>query len=141
MNSNSTVQEWIDGFEKAIQEKFNKKIYLLAISNDIIRVDMDSIAKIVCATSAVSRDDLFSKNRSRQIVNARHVSMFLCYKYTSYSLKEIGKHFGGRDHTTVIHAMKTIKDRLSVQDELLTVVFTKSENIIKTLLYEEGSAK
>ena len=60
-----------------------------------------------------------------ELVNARHVAMFLCRELTSSSLISIGKYFGGRDHSTVIHACKTIEDRLqqegSFEKQLLVI--------------------
>ena len=54
-------------------------------------------------------DDLLrGKSRKKEIAMARQVAMFLCKEMTHYSLKSIGLHFGGRDHTTVIHANRTI---------------------------------
>lgn len=141
MNNEATIQEWVTGFEKFMQEKFQRKIYLLALSDDSVRLDMSSIARIVCSVANISLESLFSESRVREIANARHITMMLCYQYTSYSLHAIGKHFGGRDHTTVIHARKTVNERLFVKDKLTTLVFTKSERIIKTLISEEGTAK
>ena len=47
-----------------------------------------------------------------ELVNARHMAMFLCRELTSSSLISIGKYFGGRDHSTVIHACRTIEERV-----------------------------
>ena len=50
------------------------------------------------------------KTRKREIVVARQVSMYLAKEYTNMSLKSIGSHFGGRDHSTVIHAIQSINN-------------------------------
>ncbi|HVZ94450.1 MAG TPA: helix-turn-helix domain-containing protein, partial [Phycisphaerales bacterium] len=57
----------------------------------------------------VKLTDLQSKRRQRSIVQPRQVCMYLIRKNTRYSLEEIGGHFGGRDHTTVLHAVRTIE--------------------------------
>ena len=57
----------------------------------------------------VSMDDLCGSSRSRSLVMARQIAMYLCRELTDLSLPKIGAHFGGRDHTTVIHANKKIE--------------------------------
>ncbi|MEL6413198.1 MAG: helix-turn-helix domain-containing protein, partial [Bacteroidota bacterium] len=52
------------------------------------------------------------KSRKREVVLARQTAMYLSKKYTNHSLKSIGDYFGGRDHSTVIHALQTINDLL-----------------------------
>ncbi len=54
-------------------------------------------------------DDLCSSSRSRVLVNARQIAMYLCRELTELSLPKIGQHFGGRDHTTVMHADRKIR--------------------------------
>ena len=64
-----------------------------------------------------------------ELVNARHTGMFLCRELTSSSLISIGKYFGGRDHSTVIHACKTIEEKVG-QD----AAFSNQINLIKQKL-------
>ena len=54
--------------------------------------------------------DILSKRRSRSVARPRQMAMFLAKELTNYSLPEIGEAFGGRDHTTVIHACKKITE-------------------------------
>lgn len=51
--------------------------------------------------------------RTRQIARPRQIAMYLCRKLTNHSLPAIGRHFGGRDHTTVLHAERTVADLLA----------------------------
>lgn len=62
------------------------------------------IQDLVCATLDVSLVHLFSTRRTRRIVRARQVAMLMCVEYTVASYPAIGRRFGGRDHTTVLHA-------------------------------------
>ncbi len=63
-------------------------------------------------------DDLLrAKTRKREIVQARQISMFFAKELTKASLKTIGMHFGGRDHSTVIHAVQTVNDLISIDKE------------------------
>ena len=57
----------------------------------------------------VTIDDLCGSSRSRVLVNARQISMYLCRELTELSLPKIGQQFGGRDHTTVMHADRKIR--------------------------------
>jgi chromosomal replication initiator protein len=73
------------------------------------QVTIDNIQKEVADYYRIRTSDLLSSNRSRSIARPRQVAMTLAKELTSYSLPEIGKAFGGRDHTTVLHANKKIK--------------------------------
>ncbi len=78
--------------------------------NRIIRVH--DIIKSVSEFYQVSKADLFSARRHRSIVRPRQIGMYLAKLLTSRSLPEIGRRFGGRDHTTVLHAVRKIDDLL-----------------------------
>ena len=62
--------------------------------------------------------DLIAARRARAVARPRQVAMFLCKTLTSRSLPEIGRGFGGRDHTTVIHAVKKIEELRSVDAQI-----------------------
>lgn len=81
-------------------------------------VGMDSIQKTTADYYKIKVADLFSKKRTRAIARPRQVAMWLCREVTNHSFPEIGDGFGGRDHTTVIHAVKTI-DSLRTKDNEL----------------------
>jgi chromosomal replication initiator protein len=74
------------------------------------RVTIESIQKTVADYYKVRLADLLSKRRSRSVARPRQVAMALAKELTSHSLPEIGGAFGGRDHTTVLHAFKRIKE-------------------------------
>ena len=61
---------------------------------------------------------LFGPSRQRQVVLARAVAMYLCRSTGNISLELLGKHFGGRDHTTVLHSCRSIQRRLKHDHEL-----------------------
>ena len=75
---------------------------------------IDEIQRRTSAVLGLDRGDLSSAKRSRRLVYARQVAMYLCRELTDHSLPAIAQHFGGRDHTTVLHAHRKI------QRELLT---------------------
>ena len=86
--------------------------------------------KIITKYSGES--EMLSQRRSRPLARPRQIAMYLAKKMTSRSLPEIGRRFANRDHTTVIHAVKTIT-RLSEQDDEMK----KNINQIKSLLLEQ----
>jgi hypothetical protein len=69
-----------------------------------------TIQRAVCEHYAISLPDLLSGRRTRALVLARRVAVWLCRRLTPYSLPAIGHHFGGRDHTTMLHAARRIDE-------------------------------
>jgi chromosomal replication initiator protein len=84
---------------------------LKSIVHDIdSEVGIDYIQKTVSEYFKVTIDQLKDKTRKKEIVMARQLAMYFSKEYTNLSLKTIGYHFGGRDHSTVIHAVQTVND-------------------------------
>jgi chromosomal replication initiator protein len=77
------------------------------------RVRIEDIQRIVSRHYNVSKADLLSARRTRTIVRPRQIAMYLAKVLTPRSLPEIGRRFGGRDHTTVLHAVRKIEDLIS----------------------------
>jgi len=76
------------------------------------QVHIQTIVDAVTAFYNVKVTDLQSKRRQRSIALPRQVCMFFARKHTRFSLEEIGGYFGGRDHTTVMHAVRTVEERI-----------------------------
>ena len=85
---------------------------LLALQDK--QVSIDNIQRVVAEYYKIKVSDLHSKRRSRSVARPRQVAMSLAKELTNHSLPEIGEAFGGRDHTTVLHACRKIK---SLQEE------------------------
>ncbi len=85
---------------------------------DVARVRIDDILKVVGRHYNVARADLLSPRRARSIVRPRQVGMYLAKKLTPRSLPEIGRRFGGRDHSTVLHAVRKIEELMLVDEQL-----------------------
>jgi len=81
---------------------------LLAVRDRLVTIP--NIQKTVCDYYQVRNSDLLSKKRNRSIARPRQVAMFLSKKMTRHSLPEIGEAFGGRDHTTVLHAFRKVTE-------------------------------
>ena len=69
----------------------------------------ETIIEAVCDWFDVTPDKLVIKSRKREYVVARQVSMYFLKQYTTMSLRKIGETFGGRDHTTAIHSVRTVQ--------------------------------
>lgn len=88
---------------------------LLAVQEKLVSID--NIMRTVAEYYKIKVAELLSKRRSRSVARPRQVAMALCKELTNHSLPEIGDAFGGRDHTTVLHACKQIKQlRASTAD-------------------------
>lgn len=93
------------------------KLMLKDIVRDIDKIiSCDEIQREVGNFFHVKVNDMKSKSRSSEYITARHTAMYLCRKLTNMSLPQIGREFGGRDHSTVVHAIKTIDKRI-ISDE------------------------
>ena len=73
-------------------------------------ITLELIQKLICSYFNITSEDIMSKKRTKEIAFARQVAMYLCREMTDSSLPQIGEYFGGRDHTTVLHAYKTIEE-------------------------------
>jgi chromosomal replication initiator protein len=82
------------------------------------RVKIEDIQRIVARQYNVSRADLLSSRRTANVVRPRQVAMYLAKTLTLRSLPEIGRRFGGRDHTTVLHAVRKIENLVSTDSAL-----------------------
>ncbi len=80
-------------------------------------VGIDFIQKTVSEYFNVSLEDLKAKTRKKEIVIARQTAMYFAKEYTNHSLKSIGYHFGGRDHSTVIHAVQSVNDMIDTDSK------------------------
>ena len=82
------------------------------------RVRIEDILKMVSRHYKVPRNELLSARRSRDVVRPRQIAMFLAKALTSRSLPEIGRRFGGRDHTTVLHSVRKVEQMIKDDVEL-----------------------
>jgi chromosomal replication initiator protein len=95
------------------------------------RVKIEDIQKLVATRYNVSRSDILSERRTAAVVRPRQIAMYLSKVLTLRSLPEIGRRFGGRDHTTVLHAVRKIEKQLTDDHTLLDEV-----ELLKRMLQE-----
>lgn len=89
---------------------------LLSLQDKLVTIE--NIQKTIAEYYKVKVADLLSKRRNRSIARPRQMAMALAKELTNYSLPEIGDYFGGRDHTTVIHACRKVKELIQVEHGL-----------------------
>jgi chromosomal replication initiator protein len=117
---NRNVRELVGGLNKLIAyaQLTGQKVSLQLAEEqltDILsanrrRITIDEIQRTVCQFYRVDRTEMASKRRARAVVRPRQVAMYLAKVLTPRSYPEIGRKFGGRDHSTVIHAVRLIED-------------------------------
>lgn len=108
----------IDRIDLALAKKILKDMIKDTKSN----ISIDSIQNHVAEYFGFESNKLKDKTRKQEVVEARQIAMFLAKKLTKSTFKTIGLHFGGRDHSTVIHAITTVEDRLSTNSKLKRVI-------------------
>lgn len=98
--------------KKEMDLELAKQILKNIVTDIDSEVGIDYIQKTVSDYFNVAQEDLKAKTRKKEIVIARQVAMYFSKDYTNHSLKSIGYHFGGRDHSTVIHAVQSVNDMI-----------------------------
>lgn len=108
------------------QSTLNKKEIDLDLAKAVLKnyvkthtkeLTIHDIQKMVCEFYDVDYDQMLSKSRKRDITQPRQITMYLAKKFTNNSLKAIGEHFTGRDHTTVIHSCNTVENLLDTDPD------------------------
>ncbi len=99
-------------------ERVDELLAHLVGSGEPRRVRIEDIQRIVARHYNVSRQELVSNRRTRVIVKPRQIAMYLSKTLTPRSFPEIGRRFGGRDHTTVLHAVRKIEELISGDSKL-----------------------
>ena len=98
------------------------------------KVTIDLIQTIVCKFFKISKNEMLSSRRSRYLVRPRQTAIYLTKILTSKSLPEIGREFANRDHTTVIHSIKTIENLKKNDNELCNSI----DNLKNQILYNKS---
>jgi chromosomal replication initiator protein len=99
-----------------------KKIVKEIATDRKVNVTVESITKVVCSYMSIAENKIRDKTRKKEIVLARQLAMYLSKELTKSSLKSIGLQFGGRDHSTVIHACNSIEESISKDTNMRDIV-------------------
>ena len=139
--NNTNIRELIGILNRVIAfSRVHNKVLNISDCKNILKdvfsqikvITVDKIQNVVSNYFNIALSEMLSQRRSRPLARPRQIAMYLAKKMTTRSLPEIGRRFANRDHTTVIHAVKTIT-RLSEQDDEMK----KNINQIKSLLLEQ----
>ncbi|TDI70189.1 MAG: chromosomal replication initiator protein DnaA [Bacteroidetes bacterium] len=85
------------------------------IKDTRVTLSIEEIQRLACEYFSIEEDLVRAKTRKREVVQARQVAMYFCKQLTQHSLKTIGLHFGGRDHSTVIHANQSVENQIDTE--------------------------
>ncbi len=103
--------------KKEIDIDLAKRVMKNFVRTAAKELTIENIQKLVCEFFNLPYDRLLAKTRKREVVQARQITMYLAKKFTKSSLKNIGEHFGGFDHTTVIHSCQTVENLMDTDTE------------------------
>ncbi|HKK45093.1 MAG TPA: chromosomal replication initiator protein DnaA [Balneolaceae bacterium] len=95
-----------------IEPRMAKQVLKDMIQESHTTISIEQIQNYVCEYFGIDTNKVREKTRKQEIVEARQIAMYLAKQFTDSSLKTIGLHFGGRDHSTVIHAISTVEERM-----------------------------
>ena len=95
-----------------IEPQMAKRVLKDMIQESNTTISIEQIQNYVCEYFGIDTNKVREKTRKQEIVEARQIAMYLAKQFTDSSLKTIGLHFGGRDHSTVIHAISTVEERM-----------------------------
>lgn len=115
--------------KREIDVDLAKQVLNSIVDSQDVEINADYIQDFVSEFFDVSVELLKSKTRRREIVVARQVGMYLTKEFTNLSLKSIGYHYGGRDHTTVIHAINTVNDLIDTDMKFSNTIDDLLKNV------------
>ena len=135
----TSVRELVGAINRVVSfSRIYKKLPNLAETKVVLKdllnlsenkVTIDQIQTVVCKFFKISKNEMLSSRRSRYLVRPRQTAIYLTKILTSKSLPEIGREFSNRDHTTIIHSVKTI-EKLKVKDQDMVDNINKLKNQI-----------
>ncbi|RCK73287.1 MAG: Chromosomal replication initiator protein DnaA [Ignavibacteriae bacterium] len=112
-----------------ISMEIAKEVVRQVVGEIKTHITIEDIQRIVCQYFDIPENYIRAKNRKQEVVIARQYAMYLCKEITNSSLKTIGLHFGGRDHSTVIHAIQTIEDLVKSDQKYADILQTLRNKI------------
>lgn len=110
------LETWREMTGKSVTLPAARKV-LCDLERDCARqIRLDDVERAVCDAAGLTTEELRSKSRARRVTRPRMVAMYLCRKHTTAALREIGGHFGGRNHSTVLSADRSVSGWLTGSD-------------------------
>lgn len=115
--------------KKAITMDLARQLVERFVHNSTQEVSIEYIVNVVCNHLNIATEEFYSKSKKREMVQARQLAMHFAKKYTKCSLATIGQQCGGKDHATVIHALKTVSNLLETDKQFRTLASEIEKNI------------
>ncbi len=117
-------------YNKEIDLELAKRIVCKVISSEKKEVTVDDILRVVCQHFHLEPSAIHTKSRKREVVQARQIAMYLAKDFTNLSTAKIGSLIGNRDHATVLHAFKTVKE-LGEVDKAFRAELDEIQSVLK----------
>ncbi|MBQ1747388.1 MAG: chromosomal replication initiator protein DnaA, partial [Bacteroidales bacterium] len=103
--------------KKPISIELAREVTGNLVGEESYSITMDAVQKTVCDYFGITREDMLSQSRKRQLVQARQIAMYMSRTLINCSLSTIGEELGGRDHATVMHACSTVADLIATDKQ------------------------
>jgi hypothetical protein len=97
----------------------------------VYTTQVQQILEIVCRATGITEKEMLSKSRERRIVIPRQVFCWLAAKYSNESLVEIARFLGGKHHTTIMHSIQQVNDKIDIYDEATMEVMDICVNLMR----------
>ena len=107
---------------REINLELAKEVVRTIVKDSNVKVSIEEIQRVVCEHFGIPSDMIRAKTRKQEVVVARQIAMYLCKELTDASFKTIGLHFGGRDHSTVIHACQSVEEEMKKSEKFRNIV-------------------
>lgn len=114
---------------KELNVELARKIIRELSVNKKVAVSIEHIVKTVSDSLGIGENKLREKNRKKEVALARQIAMYFCKKLTNNTLKTIGLHFGGKDHSTVVHAINSIEEFIKKDPKFKETIDVISQKI------------
>ena len=118
---------------QAITTELAKSALRPLLEPKVVNITVDDIKKSVANHFDLKVSELISKRRTRNLSFPRHIAMYLCRKHTTASYPEIGGHFGGRDHSSVIHAANVVSTKIKQDSSVKELVDRVEQELLGSL--------
>ena len=117
--------------EKPITLSLTKSVLKDMVKESVKTISVEMVQKDVAEFFNLSLTELKSKGRHKNVIVPRQIAMYLSRKLTNHSLPEIGAAFGGKDHTTIMHAVKKVEEVLLKDAQIRKIVETLKNSLLE----------
>ena len=111
-------------YNRDIDLQMAEQIVRRTVKRQTRKVTIEDILKTLCKHWSVSQEEVFSKSRKANIVMVRQVAMYMAQQHTKLTSSKIGLFIGGRNHATVLHSIRQVKDRMTTDKDFAQEIST-----------------